>query len=283
MSSPSPSPSTSPGLIAAIAGAAVLALVVVGTFLWSVVAEVTALTAPPDAGPLRVPPAPLPTARSDVAPALPPPPTPTFDASVGVDVVAFRAPPAVDAATAVDAPATDTPEDDPAFRAMSDREHLAAARVAMAEDYDRESRTGGDLDLARRHLHAIPPESRAHGRADALLREIEGREARFNAILALSAANGERARAAQAARGEAPLQLGNGSYYEINHYMRETLDNPASYEPVACSTPVPRGPYWSIACSFRALDDRGRMGWFLWTYFVQNGAVVQATPERRLR
>ena len=92
MSSPSPSPSTSPGLIAAIAGAALLALVAVGTFLWSVVAEVTALTTPQDAGPIRVPPAPLPTARPDVAPARPLPTVQGLDASIGVDVVAHDAP-----------------------------------------------------------------------------------------------------------------------------------------------------------------------------------------------
>lgn len=279
MSSPSPSPSTSPGLIAAIAGAALLALVAVGTFLWSVVAEVTALTTPQDAGPIRVPPAPLPTARPDVAPARPLPTVQGLDASIGVDVVAFRAPPAVDAATAVDAPATDTPEDDPAFRAMSDREHLAAVRVAMAEDYDPAERVGGDLDLARRHLHAIPPESRAHGRAEALLREIEGREARFRAMLTASSELDQRLRAAQEIRGPRPTHLDDGTVLEVNRYMRATLPNPESYAPITCNTETAIATHWQLACSFRARDAAGRESLSTWIYHVQHGEVVHAEPS----
>lgn len=271
--------STSPGLIAAIAAAALLALVVVGTFLWSVVADFNALTAPFDTGPRRVPPAPLPSAPPDVAPARPLPTVQGLDASIGVDVVAHDAPRAVEAATAVDAPALDAPQDDPAFRAMSDRAHLAAARVAMAEDYDPAERVGGDLDLARRHLNAIPPESRAHGRAAALLREIEGREERFRAMLAASSELDQRLRAAQEIRGPRPTRLEDGTVLEVNRYMRATLPNPESYVPITCNTETAVATHWQLACSFRARDAAGRESLSTWVYHVQHGEVVHAEPS----
>jgi len=170
---------------------------------------------------------------------------------------------------------------DPVFAAMSDREHLAAARAAMADGYEREERVGGELDLARQHLAAVPPTSHQRARADALLHEIEGRETRAQAMLAASAALEHQQQADRVTRGEEPARLPNGSLFEVNRHMREVLSDPGSYDPLGCGPVRPQGPHWVATCSFRARNELGLLGLNVWNYRIQAGRVVEAGPVTR--
>jgi hypothetical protein len=201
------------------------------------------------------------------------------------DVV--RAPPLDVPPPSVAAPSVSAPQDaattdvDPVFAALTDRAHLAAARAAMADGYEREERVGGELDVARRHLDAIPPASRLRGRADVLVREIEAREARMQAMLAASAALDQQQQADRAARGEEPARLPNGSLFEVNRHMREVLSDPSSYDPLGCGPVRGQGPHWVVTCSFRARSESGLLGLNVWIYRLQAGRVVEAGPASR--
>lgn len=203
--------------------------------------------------------------------------TPELPRAAPLAIDAGPAPP-LDASRVVDAsPPADV---DPAFAAMGEREHLVAARAAMADGYEREERVGGDLDLAQRHLDAIPPTRRSARRVQALREEIAARRARAQAMLEASAALDRQQQADRVTRGDAPIRLPSSSFYEVNHHMRELLSDPGSYEVVGCGPIRPQGPHWVVTCSFRARNELGLLGLNVWTYRLQAGRVVEAGPVR---
>lgn len=69
------------------------------------------------------------------------------------------------------------------FAAMSDAEHLAAAREAMARGYDPSKRVGGSLDSAEHHLRAIAEAAPEHAQTAPLLDEIARRRTAWRALM----------------------------------------------------------------------------------------------------
>lgn len=67
---------------------------------------------------------------------------------------------------------------DARFHTMSSTAHLETARTAMADGYVTETRSGGQLELAERHLHAISVHSTESTAAAEMLRECTSRQAR---------------------------------------------------------------------------------------------------------
>jgi hypothetical protein len=65
-----------------------------------------------------------------------------------------------------------------AFDKMTAREHLDAARQAMASGYDSKTRYGGDYDAAQHHLDAIVEGSKEYNAAASLEKEIAARKQR---------------------------------------------------------------------------------------------------------
>jgi hypothetical protein len=94
---------------------------------------------------------------------------------------------------------TSTPPDD-TFTAMTAAQHLAAARVAMASDYDPRTRTGGDLETATRHVQAVPASAREFRQLAPIALEIGARRSRaqrMNERLTVAAARRMREEMAQ--------------------------------------------------------------------------------------
>jgi hypothetical protein len=90
-----------------------------------------------------------------------------------------------DLVTASSAPA------ESAFTTMTPLQHLAAARIAMASNYDPRTRTGGDLETAARHAQAISSSAREARQGAVVMREIESRRTRAQRLserLSLAAA-----------------------------------------------------------------------------------------------
>jgi hypothetical protein len=65
---------------------------------------------------------------------------------------------------------------------MTAAQHVAAARAAMASDYDQRTRTGGDLETAIRHVQAIPTSAREYRQLGPISAEIEARRVRAQRI-----------------------------------------------------------------------------------------------------
>lgn len=65
-----------------------------------------------------------------------------------------------------------------AYAAMNAKEHLAAAKAALAKGYEPKTQTGGDTHLAVRHLAAITPPAPEVAEAKKLQQEIDARRKR---------------------------------------------------------------------------------------------------------
>lgn len=70
-----------------------------------------------------------------------------------------------------------------AFAAMNSKEHLAAAKAALANGYDPTKQTGGDTHLAVRHLSAIAATTPEAAEAKKLQQEIDGRRRREKVLV----------------------------------------------------------------------------------------------------
>lgn len=69
------------------------------------------------------------------------------------------------------------------FAAMTDAQHLAAAREAMARGFDPARRVGGGLDGAEAHLRAIAEAAPEHAEVAPLREEIARRRAAMHALM----------------------------------------------------------------------------------------------------
>lgn len=82
-------------------------------------------------------------------------------------------------------PATTKPDTDrelAAFNAMTATQHLDAAERALAYGFDPKERIGGDLELAERHLDAIPINEQKSKREQKFRQEIAGRKRRTKIV-----------------------------------------------------------------------------------------------------
>lgn len=121
------------------------------------------------------------------------------------------------------------------FNHMSTKQHLDAANAALDQGYDKRRRTGGDLDMAERHLQAIPGSASEHQKAQRLLRTIADRRRRAARTAGLSPP--------APASGEAgAVQLPPGHLYIPKMKRSLNVASRKRPDPVAQEEPVPADP-----------------------------------------
>jgi len=159
---------------------------------------------------------------------------------------------------------------------MTPAQHHEAALAALDLNRCDEDVDCRDVVLAMRHTRALVdieanrPYMRAH-RAEVLALIEMARRANEE--------QGE-ARAAAASAGPAPRpDERGGNFSEVRRFLSTHLDNPRSYQPVRCGTPVTEGAGWHVTCSFRARNRFNALVLQSWTFLFNRGHVVDGGPD----
>jgi hypothetical protein len=80
-----------------------------------------------------------------------------------------------------------------------------------------------------------------------------------------------------AKRGRKPQNSGwDGSISPVEHWVKERLKDPSSYEHVRTSDPAPDGPYWKVVTVYRAKNSFNATITETRTLWLQGDDVIKA-------
>lgn len=123
----------------------------------------------------------------------------------------------------------------------------------------------GEMDAALQQRFDWAMDATAESRAENKRTERAVEEAKLNAELSLVAKLGKR-----------PVQSAwDGSYYEVERYLKRTANDPDSIDIEGCTTVVAGTDGWNVRCRFRGTNAFGAKILLSQVFVIKNGQVVR--------
>jgi hypothetical protein len=128
-----------------------------------------------------------------------------------------------------------------------------------------------EVDVADKKAAAIAAVAEAKRKREEAV--AAARQAQIDRIQAQEQAQGA---ALDLVRGEKPMMSGwDGSCHACERYLKQSLNDPDSYQHMESTQPIAEGAFWTVVSRFRAKNGFGALIVATKKFYIQQGEVVR--------